>query len=212
MQIFKNTFFSAVLFSTIIGSGTAIGECGIDCEVDADCDTGLLCADDHSIELRNKSYDPKKAYCQNIAFDYPKADVCYNPSMITIGPGAPFEPRGNMQLCEADCDFDSDCAEGYLCADEHGPELVAKNLHPRKANCPNEIAENHEVCFPSTLIFVPGGGGGGMFSYNVWYRIYQMIIYFASNIITFCFFLGLSQSLISALTMEQNTLTMVNVI
>jgi hypothetical protein len=166
MQISKNTFFIAALFTTLIGSGTAlIGECGIDCEVDADCNAGLLCADDHSIDLRTKGYNPKKAYCTGIDGDYLKADVCYNPNLITQGPGAPPEPQGNIQACAAeDCDFDSNCAVGLLCADEHGPELAAKGLHPRKADCSNlpaDYPDNFEVCFPASLI--RGKGFGGMF-------------------------------------------------
>jgi hypothetical protein len=162
MQISKNTFFIASLFATLIGSGTAIGECGIDCEADTDCDAGLLCADDHSIDLRTKGYNPKKAYCTDIIDDYTKADVCYNPTMITQGPGAPFEPPLNIKECAAeDCDFDSNCAEGLLCADEHGPELAAKGFHPRLANCRGPYPETFEVCFKATLI--NGKGFGGMF-------------------------------------------------
>jgi hypothetical protein len=165
MMLSKNSTFIAAVFAALIGSGTAlIGECQIDCEVDADCVVGLKCADDHSAELRNNGYDPKKAYCDPATTGYAKADVCYDPAKtISRGPGAPIEVRGNMQLCESDCDFDSNCAEGLLCADEHGPELVAKGFHPRLANCNSNTLAIYEVCFPASLITTPGGGGGGKF-------------------------------------------------
>lgn len=41
--------------------------------------------------------------------------------------------------CQFDCDFDSDCAPGLLCADAHKQELTEKGLDPRKAYCQDSL-------------------------------------------------------------------------
>jgi hypothetical protein len=173
MMLIKNSFIFASFISSVIGS--RIRECQIDCERDSDCDSGLLCADDHSIELRNQGYSPKKAYCTGDT-GYSNADVCYDPyKVVEKGPGAPYEPQGNKQLCESDCDFDSNCAKGLLCADEHGPELVAKGFDEALANCNVHISDIYEVCFDPAIISDPGEGLGGTFQFDFRYNFKQFV-------------------------------------
>jgi hypothetical protein len=71
-------------------------------------------------------------------------------------------------LCqvELDCDIDSDCQDGLLCADAHKKELEAAGHDPRKANCPYSSTGKKksylEVCFdPKILDKKTGGAGGG---------------------------------------------------
>jgi hypothetical protein len=61
-----------------------------------------------------------------------------------------------LMECEFDCDFDSDCAPGLLCADEHKEELADQGLDPRKAYCDDaspgpgtseDIRSVAEVCY-----------------------------------------------------------------
>jgi Dictyostelium (slime mold) repeat len=46
-----------------------------------------------------------------------------------------------------DCDKDSECNTGLLCADAHKTELTALGLDPRKAYCGNLGARNWELCY-----------------------------------------------------------------
>lgn len=73
-----------------------------------------------------------------------------------------------LGLCQADCDVDTDCAPGLWCADAHKPELAAKGLDQRKANCGTVDTGdwNHEVCFDPAILSTTrrqlrGGSGGG---------------------------------------------------
>jgi hypothetical protein len=68
-----------------------------------------------------------------------------------------------LGLCEFDCDKDTDCKPGLLCADEHKAELKAKGFDERKANCGKVGAWNLEVCFDPKILKPSGGGGGGTF-------------------------------------------------
>lgn len=165
MFIPKSTgiYLIATLLASLVKTNIATGECEVDCDSDAGCNPGLLCADDHSVELRNAGYDPKKAYCTGPNLGKPNADVCYDPAKVVApGPGAPPEPRGDKKACDWDCDFDSQCTPGLLCADEHTAELVAKGFDPRTANCDVDIASFFEVCFDSSILNT-GGAGGGMY-------------------------------------------------
>jgi hypothetical protein len=71
--------------------------------------------------------------------------------------------RNSLGLCESDCDKDSDCMGGLICADEHKRELKAIGLDMRKANCYGEVSERHkyyEVCFNPNILRSGGAGGG----------------------------------------------------
>jgi hypothetical protein len=57
-----------------------------------------------------------------------------------------------LRRCEFDCDKDSDCASGLLCADKHKGELAALGYDKRKANCGNVGRSNEEVCFDASLL------------------------------------------------------------
>lgn len=58
--------------------------------------------------------------------------------------------------CEADCDTDSDCKVGLLCADEHKDALEAAGLDRRRAYCGGRLGGwSDEVCFdPNEVIKV----------------------------------------------------------
>ena len=156
-----------------------LGECEFDCDTDLECQTGLQCADEHKEELQGIGLDPRKAYCgSNVGRK--KEEVCYNvataiamapspspptpvpvsdptPSPTSIPTPSPIPPspsNGILGLCEFDCDFDSDCADGLLCADAHKAELVAKGYDSRTADCPEnqERKRKEEVCFVESLL------------------------------------------------------------
>jgi hypothetical protein len=82
-----------------------------------------------------------------------------------VKPG--FEPintvtsPGSLGLCESDCDLDTDCAAGLVCADQHKDALKAVGLDSRKANCYNVVKPQfYEVCFDPSILNSGGAGGG----------------------------------------------------
>ena len=112
-------------------------ECEYDCDKDADCKDGLLCADAHKSELKAAGLDSRKAYCApndkpGTGFNDNKRnvmEVCYDPSKVVP------KSKSKLKECEYDCDKDSDCDSGLLCADAHKSELKAAGLDSRKAYC-----------------------------------------------------------------------------
>ena len=69
--------------------------------------------------------------------------------------------------CQWDCDKDSDCQSGLLCADAHKSELKQLGIDERKADCTGYLgAWNEEVCFDSGLLRPSGGGGGGTYQHK----------------------------------------------
>jgi hypothetical protein len=76
--------------TTIRGSTAKLSECQYDCKVDADCQSGLLCAHAHKEELKKAGYDVRKAYCApndkpGKGFNTkrrPFKKVCYDPKKI----------------------------------------------------------------------------------------------------------------------------------
>ena len=64
--------------------------------------------------------------------------------------------------CEFDCDRDSDCADGLLCADEHGSDLERLGLDRRKAYCGDVGRRVDEVCYdPAKIDGIESGGKKG---------------------------------------------------
>jgi hypothetical protein len=115
-------------------------ECEFDCDFDADCESGLLCADEHKVELSAAGKDERKVYCGNVGGTYD--EVCYDPAR-------------KLQECEFDCDTDEDCELGLQCADAHEQDLSDAGYDERKAYCGNVGEWNDEVCFDPTII-TPG--------------------------------------------------------
>jgi hypothetical protein len=83
-----------------------------------------------------------------------------------------------LNLCESDCDKDSDCAPGLLCADAHKKELKAIGLDERNANCytagkakDSEIkTKDYELCFDARILGSGGAGGGTLIHHDsAWY-------------------------------------------
>lgn len=120
-----------------------LGLCDYDCDQDSDCGPGLLCADSHKAELQAKGYDQRKADCGNVGSW--NDEVCFDADLLKLGE------------CEVDCDVDSDCGYGLLCADAHKAELAALGVDQRKALCGSVGQYNEEVCFPAELLYGPVG-------------------------------------------------------
>jgi type II secretory pathway pseudopilin PulG len=55
-----------------------VKECQVDCDVDADCDNGLICADSHQSDLSQIGLDRRKAYCGSNVGEWHE-EVCYDP-------------------------------------------------------------------------------------------------------------------------------------
>ena len=115
-------------------SSSLLGHCQHDCDSDSDCAPGLLCADDHKDELLAAGYDERTAYC-NVSIGF--SEVCFDPNMIanvnfTASSAASTQP--GLGECEHDCDEDSDCASGLLCADEHKDESLLDPPTSREAH------------------------------------------------------------------------------
>jgi hypothetical protein len=70
-----------------------------------------------------------------------------------------------MQKCDfaQDCDDDSDCAAGLICADDHKKTLIAAGFDERRANCGDVGVVNlkWEACFDPSILSPPTGGGFG---------------------------------------------------
>ena len=117
------------------------GKCGFDCDKDEDCGVGLLCADEHKVELAAKGWNPRKADCVGNVGRW-NEEVCFDEGLIA-----------KLGVCEFDCDLDSDCESWLLCADEHKGELKAAGWDERKANCVGNVgAGNEEVCFDPSIL------------------------------------------------------------
>ena len=73
-------------------------------------------------------------------------------------------PAGSLGKCQWDCDKDSDCQAGLICADGHKSELKQRGFDERKADCKGNLgAWNEEVCFDPEILKNSGGGGGGKY-------------------------------------------------
>ena len=112
-------------------------ECEFDCDTDDDCATGLMCADSNKGTLTYLGLDPRKAYCGKVGKW--REEVCYDPSKL---PTTPL-----LKDCEVDCDVDSDCAYGLLCADAHKDDLMYAGYDERKAYCGDVGTWKEEVCY-----------------------------------------------------------------
>lgn len=112
--------------NTLLGFGcTLLGECEGDCDKvrwslqnrescvtysrmtklsnqDSDCDTGLLCADEHNSELRAFGLDPKWANCGNNGLSSTD-EVCF-PATLLDSPPPPVPAGDKLGECEFDCD------------------------------------------------------------------------------------------------------------
>jgi hypothetical protein len=79
--------------------------------------------------------------------------------------GEPPKPTGFIGKCDFtyDCDNDSDCTPGLLCADDHKQALQDAGYDQRTADCviPETANKYWEVCFDSKLLYPPSGGGFG---------------------------------------------------
>lgn len=120
-------------------------ECESDCDSDSDCAEGLLCADVYKKELKALGLDPRKADCDPATG--PETDeVCFKEGLLSL------LSTGLEECSPVDCDSDSDCAPGFLCADGHKNELKAKGFDERKAACGPVGANNQETCFKEDLL------------------------------------------------------------
>lgn len=118
-----------------------MGECDYDCDSDKDCAAGLWCADAHKTSLNNAGLNNRTAYC-TMEGNTGTSEVCFDPN-IAFG----SIPSGGLAECEYDCDFDSDCAQGLVCADKHKSELAALGYDERRAYCNVPNSGTSEVCY-----------------------------------------------------------------
>ena len=87
-----------------------LGLCEGDCDNDSDCAPGLKCFQRDGLEA--------VPGCSGTGVMY--QDYCINPELNTIGK----EPTNTLQLCEGNCNNDSDCAAGLKCFQRDAYELV----------------------------------------------------------------------------------------
>ena len=81
--------------------------------------------------------------------------VVANPDFKPVDNG-----KAKLKLCESDCDKDSDCVKGLICADGNKPALNKMGLNNRTANCDVQTKWNYEVCFDPKILLSGGAGGG----------------------------------------------------
>lgn len=118
------------------GSGsTRLEECEVDCDVNRDCQRGLMCANGNSDFLQLNRLDARKAYCGDVGGRF--AEVCFDPDKVVL----------LLDECEVDCDSDSDCQSHLVCAKGNEAKLKAAGYDRRKAYCGDVGAKNAEVCF-----------------------------------------------------------------
>lgn len=92
--------------------------------------------------------------------------ACWTVLFLACNVSASVDTKLGLCQMEADCDFDSDCQNGLMCADAHKKELEVAGHDSRKANCPYSDSDKKylyfEVCFdPKILTKTTGGAGGG---------------------------------------------------
>jgi hypothetical protein len=86
-------------------SNYPLGECQGDCDGDEDCGDGLLC-----FERDDDTTVPNCVGDGVWGFDY-----CYSPPTVVTFIGGYEKGYYEVQLCQGDCDYDSDCALGLVC-------------------------------------------------------------------------------------------------
>jgi hypothetical protein len=83
--LFLTLILSLVLDTTVLAQRLgSIGLCdpSQDCDIDAHCATGLLCADAHKVELKAKGYDERGANCKNLIGKPWNYEVCFDPKIL----------------------------------------------------------------------------------------------------------------------------------
>jgi hypothetical protein len=107
-----------------------------------------LCADDHKAELKALGLDPRKADCDPLTGSK-NDEVCFKESILESSNG----DVGLGECSAVDCDRDSDCADGLLCAHQHKAELKDKGFDSRKAACDPLLGpKSGELCFKADLL------------------------------------------------------------
>ncbi|CAJ1965916.1 unnamed protein product [Cylindrotheca closterium] len=145
-------------------SAYPLRRCAGDCDNDGDCAAGLFCFE------RNGGENVPGC----IGGGQPGFDYCYNPGSgferLIVYPQQEFDYYELFQ-CEGDCDFDSDCAIGFICFEREGG---GSGSVPRCVGNANVIGfGNDDFCIPrprtDTLMSVyeneVGGdvAGGGVY-------------------------------------------------
>jgi hypothetical protein len=84
-------------------------------------------------------------------------------SVAAEGGSPPITSPLGKCVMDMDCDNDSECAGGLLCADDHKPELKAAGFDTRTADCGMETANPlWEVCFDPCILAGSCPSGSGM--------------------------------------------------
>mmetsp|Transcript_8635 Transcript_8635/g.12527 ORF Transcript_8635/g.12527 Transcript_8635/m.12527 type:complete len:1446 (+) Transcript_8635:58-4395(+) len=76
-------------------AGLNLGECEFDCDTDADCAAGLLCADAHKSALKAANLHTRKAYCVELPGASRRDEVCYDPLKLEPPSSPPSAPTGS---------------------------------------------------------------------------------------------------------------------
>jgi hypothetical protein len=176
-QNFKMIFSRVFPFLCLVaGTSAQPKECQFKCAQDSDCSPGLHCADGREKELESQGFHKRWAYCTAAQYPYlaakkdVKEEVCYDPKKL-IPKNKPDPktlvyppPSPLIGECKSDCDFDTDCLPGLLCADEHSDELRKQGLDPRFGTCKTQpgLRKDFEVCYKPK----ERGGFGGTFNQN----------------------------------------------
>ena len=66
--------------------------------------------------------------------------------------------RKKLGRCQADCDRDSDCASGLVCAKQHATELRSRGFDRKVANCGRVLGGLFDwVCFSPDILNCKSG-------------------------------------------------------
>ena len=106
--------------------GRILGECDADCDVDTECEPGLLCADAHMPELDVLGWDISKAYCGNHAGKW-NEEVCYDPEKLSYYIcGDQIQTGGSCEDNKMIC-FNGDpiCCRTHLFDDTNGNKICS---------------------------------------------------------------------------------------
>ena len=132
---------------TPLASQLPLQLCEGDCNDDSDCASGLRC-------FQRNGHTPVPRCSGSGTFDY---DYCIlEPELKDFG-FTPLESQLPLQVCEGDCDDDSDCASGLKCFQRNGLSPVP--------GCSGSGTFDQDYCIanptPSTILTSDGGAGGG---------------------------------------------------
>mmetsp|Transcript_12012 Transcript_12012/g.28728 ORF Transcript_12012/g.28728 Transcript_12012/m.28728 type:complete len:586 (+) Transcript_12012:138-1895(+) len=128
----------------------SLGRCEGECDIDDDCEGDLVC-----YQKNDCVYVPG---CRGGEYDYSYTDYCVRKSDVSAGKLALDIGSGyNLQLCQGDCDYNSDCATGLICQQRNANEPVSgciggeNNLRTDYCVSPNNRGNSRKDVIESSL-------------------------------------------------------------